>query len=142
VVDEGDDPQTSIPDRAPPRRERELVGPISVGVGVAAAVAGVAMIGVGAPLGRRAERAQTAAFEDPRYLALDPEDPATVEYVDGYADYVRHERRRTRALVAVGSVLVAAGVGVAIYGVVRLVRHRRGGDETARVRAIPGGFAF
>jgi len=127
--------------RGPPR-DRDRVPPIAIGSGVVAILGGAALVGVGAPLARRAERAREGALADPRYLALQPGDAETIAYVEGWNDYVRHERVRMRAFVGVGAVLLAAGVGVVSYGVVRLVRHRRGGGETARVRPIAGGFRF
>lgn len=126
----------------PPPRERDLVAPIAMGIGVATIIAGGVTLGVGAPLGRRAERARDQALADPRYLALDPRAPDTVAYAEGYDDYVQRVNARGKALAAVGSVILAAGIGVAIYGVVRLVRNRRVPNESARIRPTAGGFAF
>jgi hypothetical protein len=138
-----DDERQRPPDRAAPPRERERVAPALIGLGVAAAIGGAAMIGVGAPLGRRADRMRDEAFSHPDYLARDPEHPDTKDYVAGVHAFVEREELRTRVFVAVGSVLVTAGVGVAIYGAVRLARHRRGTPrESARVRPILGGVAF
>lgn len=122
-------PDTS-PDVPPPRAHspasgNKVVGPLAIGFGVAVAIGGAAMIGFGAPLSNAAERARRDAFADPRYLALPPADPATIAYVSGWDAYVRHEQRRTTALVAVGAILVGAGLGLAVYGVTRVVRARR-----------------
>lgn len=113
------------PQPRPPAPRNKVVGPLALGFGVAVAIGGAAMVGFGAPLSNRAERARRDAFADPRFLALPPADPATIAYVSGWDAYVRHEQRRTSALVAVGAILVGAGLGLAVYGVTRVVRQRR-----------------
>jgi hypothetical protein len=150
VLDDEPPPSVAGATELPPARERdrvpaprEGVAPALIVVGIATTIGGTAMIALGAPLGRRAERGREEALSSMPFHALDPEDPDTIAYVEGYDAYVRHEQQRTRALVGVGSVLLAAGVGVAVYGIVRLARHRRAvRAESARVRPIVGGAAF
>ncbi|HWB75532.1 MAG TPA: hypothetical protein VG755_11275 [Nannocystaceae bacterium] len=118
-------PDVPPPRPQPPAPRNKVVGPLAIGFGAAVAIGGAAMIGFGAPLSNAAERARRDAFADPRFLALPPADPATVAYVSGWDEYVRHEQRRTTALVAVGAILVGVGLGLAVYGVTRVVRQRR-----------------
>lgn len=129
----------TIERRAAPR---DVAAPLSIGFGVAATIGGAALLAFGVPLGKRAEAARADALADPQYLALDDNDPETIAYEQGYDDYVKHEKRRATAFAVTGSLLVAAGIGLAVYGAIRLVRHRRAPSEMARVRAIPGGLAF
>jgi hypothetical protein len=140
-------PRAEASDPEPSRREaerkgtrREIGAPLAIGFGVAATLGGAALLAFGAPLGRRAEDARAAALEDPLFLALD--EPDASEYREGYDDYVSHEKRRATAFAVTGAVLLTAGIGLAVYGGIRLARHRRGPSEHARVRAIAGGIAF
>ena len=129
-------------DADPPPRQRELVGPVLVGVGVAVLAGGTGFIGAGAPAGRRAERIRDQGLSDPRFTSLAEEDPRRMTHVAAYEDYVQYERGRGQALVAVGSVLSGVGLGLAVYGTVRLALHRRRARRSARIRAVPGGLSF
>jgi hypothetical protein len=125
IAPDPEPPTTDTPEPSSPSKHGRVVGPVLLGVGVAAAIGGAAMIGFGAPLARRAEAARREAFADERFLALPPGDPGTIGYVAGWEDYVRHERRRTTAFATLGAVFIAAGVGLATYGIIRIVRQRR-----------------
>lgn len=142
-----DDPTEGVatPEEPAPRGDREpagreIAGPVLVAAGAAAAVGGIVMLAVGAPLGDKAERAREDALADPRFMAAAPADQELFSMQ--YADYVGAEKKRGTGLIAGGAVLLVVGVGVATYGVVRLVQHRRRGSTTARVQPIVGGFAF
>lgn len=135
----GDEPQPPIRDHEAPAR-RDVVGPILVGVGAAAAVGGAVMVALGAPLGDEAERSRRDALADPRFLEASEADQQLFRMQ--YADYVSSEKKRGTGLVAGGAVLLVAGVGLATYGIVRLATRRRSPGTSARIRPIVGGFAF
>jgi hypothetical protein len=137
-----DEPPPPAPEHDRPPRERDVAGPVLLGVGLAVATGGSALIGAGAPAGRRAQRVREQGLGDPRFVALAPDDPRRETHIAAYDDYVRGEQSRGQALVAAGSVLAAVGVGLVVYGTVRLVRLRRRGSRTARIRPLPGGVAF
>ncbi len=139
TYDDDEPAPRTIERRAAPR---DVAAPLSIGFGVAATIGGAALLAFGAPLGKRAEDARDDALADPRYLALHDNDPETIAYEQGYDDYVEHEKRRATAFAVTGSLLLAAGIGLAVYGAIRLARHRRAPSEMARVRAIPGGLVF
>lgn len=122
------------------RSGREIAGPVLVAVGAAAAIGGVVMLALGAPLGDDAEASRDAALADPRFTSASPSDQMIFQMQ--YEDYVDAEKKRGTGLVAGGAVLLVIGVGLATYGVVRLVKHRRAASTAARVSPIAGGFRF
>lgn len=146
-------PPTKRRDRPP--GERDVVAPVLIGVGAAAAIGGAVMIALGAPLGKKARSSRDEALADPRLM--DATLVNQMAFAAAYDDYVDAEKKRGTGLVAGGAVLIGAGIGVAAYGVVRLVQARKQPGASARLRSerpnrpnrpiqpiqpIMGGFAF
>jgi hypothetical protein len=111
-----------------------------MGLGAAVAIGGIVMLAVGVPVGDDAVAARDAAFADPRFMVASPSDQAI--FTMQYNDYVSAEQKRGKGLVAGGAVLLVVGVGLATYGVVRLVKHRRAARTSAGIQPIAGGFRF
>lgn len=106
-----------------------------IGVGVASFAGGVALIGGGAW-----NRVQITERANARVAALDAEPRYTPEQRQAYGDTLDQWRGKWRTIstvvIAGGSVLAAAGIGLTAYGVLRLRRARTAGARAALVPAL------
>lgn len=128
VVVQADEPEpapdtTPAPEPEPPpptaddRPPRDVVGMTSVITGATAFALGGGLIGLGAWMSARADQAPTEEEFGRRLLVM-------------------------RVELGLGSTLAGVGLGLAIWGTVRLVQRRRTRSSTARSGARWSGLAF
>jgi hypothetical protein len=121
---------------------KEIVGPVLIGAGGALLVGGVVLLAVGAPIGGKAEDARDDAFASEELMALENGSMADMmmatEFRDNYDTYVEDEKKRGRGMMIGGGILLGVGVGLAAYGVVRLVQHKKKKRASqARLQVLP-----
>ena len=121
---------------------REIVGPVLIGGGAALAVTGIILLALGAPAKGDAEASRDDVLNSPEFanLMMTQMDQA-IAFSDAYDQYVDDETKRGRGLMIGGGILLGVGVGAAVYGAVRIVRHRKkkNGSSSARVLPTAGG---
>jgi hypothetical protein len=121
--------------------QREIVGPVLIGAGGAVLITGIVLLAVGAPVGGNAEDARADALDSPEFEALSATpsgQPLAEQFRSQYDTYVDDETKRGRSLMIAGGVMLGVGAGLAVYGVVRLVQHRKK-QRTSAIRVIPSG---
>lgn len=121
-----------------PRSHRKGGGVAIVSVGAASVVGGVALLASGAwNLGNVARRG------DEKLAALDANGGGSSEMREAFRGDVEAWREQWRGIgtgmVVAGAVLAAAGVGLTTWGVVRMRKGKRGGQQARVVRPMISG---
>ncbi len=125
----------------------EIAGPILVGVGGAMGVSGIIMLALGARLPNKVEDTRRDFYAGDEYTTFVNDPDTTQAQIDqfdaDYDAYIDRENKRGKNLMIGGGILLGIGVGAAVYGVVRMVQHRKkkkNGSSAAQVLPSAGGL--